>query len=225
MVIGISDKYTSSAISASYAIDPTVGEELNLIVDLTFTEEELRFALANEDELLPRQLEAFETDCHRRIERFLSVLAQVGAQSQGGPLTSEQRTALETALRYFREAAPKHAADEEQTLFPRLRSVDLPEVKAVLASVDSLESDHIQAEKSHVEVDRLGQAWLAAGSLPPADGTRFSGLIAGLAEPYREHIAVEERDVFPLAAAVLGKPQREAMGGEMAAMRGLRQSL
>jgi len=165
------------------------------------------------------------TDCHRRIERFLSVLAQVGAQAQGGSLTSEQRTALETALRYFRESAPKHTADEEQTLFPRLRSVDRPEVKAVLASVDSLESDHSQAEKSHAEVDRLGQAWLAAGSLPPNDGTRFTALVAGLAELYREHIAVEEHEVFPVAAAVLGKLQHDAMGGEMAARRGLRQSL
>jgi hemerythrin-like domain-containing protein len=165
------------------------------------------------------------TDCHRRIERFLSVLAQVGAQAQGGSLTSEQRTALETALRYFREAAPKHTADEERTLFPRLRSVDRPEVKAVLARVASLESDHAQAEKSHAEVDRLGQAWLAAGSLPPNDGARFTALVAGLADLYREHIAVEEREIFPVAAAVLGKFQREAMGGEMAARRGLRQSL
>jgi len=165
------------------------------------------------------------TDCHRRIERFLSVLAQVGAQAQGGSLTSEQRTALETALRYFRESAPKHTADEEQTLFPRLRSVDRPEVKAVLASVDSLESDHSQAEKSHAEVERLGQAWLAAGSLPPNDGTRFTALVAGLTELYREHIAVEEHEVFPVAAAVLGKLQHDAMGGEMAARRGLRQSL
>jgi len=165
------------------------------------------------------------TDCHRRIERFLSVLAQVGAQAPGGPLTSEQRTALETALRYFREAAPKHTADEEQTLFPRLRSVDRSEVKAVLARVDSLEDDHTQAEKSHAEVDRLGQAWLAAGSLPPNDAARFTVLVAGLADLYLEHIAVEEREIFPLAAAVLGKLQRDAMGGEMAARRGLRQSL
>ena len=162
------------------------------------------------------------TDCHRRIERFLSVLAQVGAQAPGGSLTSQQRTALETALRYFRESAPKHTADEEQTLFPRLRSVDRPEVKAVLASVDSLESDHRQAEKSHAEVDRLGQAWLAAGSLTPNEGTRFTVLVAGLADLYREHIGVEEREVFPVAAAVLGKPQRQAMGGEMAARRDLR---
>lgn len=163
------------------------------------------------------------TDCHRRIERFLSVLAQVSAQARGGLLTGEQRTALETALRYFREAAPKHTADEEQTLFPRLRSLDRPEAKAVLASVDALEEQHTQAEQSHAEVDRLGSAWLEAGSLPPADAARLSALLAGLADLYRGHISVEEGQVFPAAAALLGKAEREAIGGEMAARRGLPQ--
>ena len=61
------------------------------------------------------------TDCHRRVEMFLSVLVKVGVQTQDGSLTSQQRTALETALRYFRDSAPKHTADEEESLFPRLR--------------------------------------------------------------------------------------------------------
>ena len=162
------------------------------------------------------------TDCHRRIERFLSVLEQVGTQARGGSLSGEQRTALDTALRYFREAAPRHTADEEETLFPRLRSMDRPEVKAMLEKVDGLEQDHARAEKNHAEVDRLGQAWLAAGAIAEADAARFSALVAELAELYRAHIALEERELFPIAASVLGQPQREAMGGEMAARRGVR---
>src|SRR3954466_3949201 len=78
------------------------------------------------------------TDCHRRIERFLSVLVQVAAQAKGGPLTEEQRHGLDTALRYFRDAAPKHTADEESTLFPRLRRVDSPELHAAFARMESL---------------------------------------------------------------------------------------
>jgi hemerythrin-like domain-containing protein len=159
------------------------------------------------------------TDCHRRIERFLSVLAQVGAEAQGRPLTSEQRTALETALRYFREAAPKHTADEEGTLFPRLRLLDRPEVTAVLAKLNSLESDHARADKSHAEVEGLGQAWLASGSLSPAQAARFCTLVTELVDLYRDHIVVEERELFPVAAAVFGKPDLEAMGGEMSARR------
>jgi hypothetical protein len=162
------------------------------------------------------------TDCHRRIERFLSVLAQVSAQAGGAQLTSEQRTALEKALVYFREAAPKHTADEEQTLFPRLRSLECPAVKAILAMVDALEIQHAEAEQSHAETDRLGRAWLAEGSLPPADATRMSALIAGLMDLYRGPIAIEEREVFPVAAAQIGEFERQAMGGEIAARRDLR---
>ena len=162
------------------------------------------------------------TDCHRRIERFLGVLVQVGAQVRGGPLTSELRASLETALRYFREAAPKHTADEEETLFPRLRSLHRPELSAVLDRVDSLENDHALAEQHHAEVDRLGQAWLASGSLAPADAGRFLELAQGLADLYRAHIAIEEGEVFPAAAGVLEQSDRAAMGGEMAARRGAR---
>ncbi len=161
------------------------------------------------------------TDCHRRVERFLSVLVQAEAQAHGGSLTGEQRTALETALRYFREAAPKHTADEEESLFPRLRALGLPELHAVLERVEALQRDHEAAQKNHAEVDRLGQAWLAAGTLQQTDAARFSQLVIELTELYRSHIDVEEREVFPAAVAVLGKPQREAVGAEMAARRGL----
>jgi hemerythrin-like domain-containing protein len=161
------------------------------------------------------------TDCHRRIERFLSVLIEVSAQAQGGLLTAGQRTALETALRYFREAAPKHTADEEETLFPRLRSLDRSEVKPILAKIDSLERDHAHADRSHAEIDRLGQAWLASGSLSPAEAARFSAVVHELADLYRDHITVEERDVFPVAATVLEGSQREDMGHEMRARRGV----
>jgi hypothetical protein len=41
-------------------------------------------------------------------------------------LNEEQRGAFEAALRYFREAAPKHTADEEESLFPRLRRIGAP---------------------------------------------------------------------------------------------------
>ncbi len=159
------------------------------------------------------------TDCHRRIERFLSVLAQA---TQYESLTEGQRTSLETALQYFREAAPKHTADEEETLFPRLRALERAEVKAALAKIDSLESEHARADAMHAEVDRIGQAWLASGTLGPDDRARLAALVGELGELYRGHIAVEEQEVFPMAA-VLAVPERRAMGGEMAARRGLRE--
>lgn len=160
------------------------------------------------------------SDCHRRIERFLSVLVQVSAQARGGALTGEQRTALETALRYFRKSAPVHTADEEESLFPRLRALNRPAVKEVLERVDTLERDHAEAAISHAEVDSLGQDWLASGSLPPAGIARFANLLTGLLELYRAHILVEERNVFP-AANLLNEAQRSAIGAEMAVRRGI----
>ena len=40
------------------------------------------------------------TDCHGRIERFLSVLVQVAAQAKGGPLTAEQRGSIAVVLNW-----------------------------------------------------------------------------------------------------------------------------
>jgi hypothetical protein len=54
------------------------------------------------------------SDCHRRIEKFLRVLEGV-ASVIDHPLPEEFRAALKSALRYFREAAPKHTADEEDS--------------------------------------------------------------------------------------------------------------
>jgi hypothetical protein len=73
-------------------------------------------------------------NCHRRIERFLNVLVTLATGEKGGLLTEEHRAALETSLRYFREAAPKHTADEEESLFPRLRRIDVTKTQAILAA-------------------------------------------------------------------------------------------
>lgn len=161
------------------------------------------------------------TDCHRRIELFLAVLAQVSAQARGGPLSRQEREAMETALRYFREGATKHTADEEETLFPRLRSIERPDLRAVLEKVDALEDQHEEAKRGHAEIEQLGRKWLAAGSLALVDGTRFAELVAQLGDLYRGHIAVEEREVFPMAVAVLPRSELEAVCREIAARRGL----
>jgi hypothetical protein len=54
-------------------------------------------------------------------------------------------------------------------------------------------------------------------STPPAGAERFRSLVQDLAAIYREHIAIEEGEVFPFAASALSKTERERMGSEMAA--------
>ena len=81
------------------------------------------------------------SDCHRRIERFLDVLIEITRQARGGVLTEDQRNAMEAALRYFREAAPKHTSDEEQSLFPRMLACADERVIKALSSLEQLQDD------------------------------------------------------------------------------------
>lgn len=159
-------------------------------------------------------------DCHGRIVRFLQVLVSISSQVNGAALAPQQRSSMATSLLYFREAAPKHTADEEESLFPRLRRLQTPEIAAVLAKVDSLEEEHACADRHHAEVDRLGQLWLQQGQLSTEDAARFSILVNQLSDLYRRHIGIEDREVFPFAASVLTAVDREAIGSEMAARRG-----
>jgi len=158
------------------------------------------------------------SDCHRRIEMFLGSLQAV-AKVIDRPLTDEAARALDSALRYFREAAPKHTADEEESLFPRLRQICHPDVQSALASLEALEKDHRWAEPLHAEVERLGKHYLAAGSLPQSEVEAFRDAVARLASMYRQHIRVEDSTVFPAAARLLSQADQTAIGAEMAARR------
>jgi hemerythrin-like domain-containing protein len=160
------------------------------------------------------------TDCHRRIEMFLRALIAVAGQSRDGSLNTEQREALEKALGYFREAAPKHTADEEESLFPRMRRLDTAEIRAALAQVDALEREHRIAEELHARVDRLGQKWLSSGSLSPSELAEIGTALSELKNIYDRHIAIEDEQVFPLAKKVLAAEEQKKVGEEMASRRG-----
>jgi hemerythrin-like domain-containing protein len=163
---------------------------------------------------------ALLSDCHRRIEMFIKVLS-TAAEIQGRSLDEDERHALDAALRYFREAAPKHNADEEESLFPRLRALPQVEVQRALADLDRLEQEHRWAAPLHAEVDRLGKQWLLNGRLAGDQVHAFQSAIAKLDSMYRTHIEFEDRVLFPLAARVLSSEQNVAVAQEMAKRRNL----
>jgi hemerythrin-like domain-containing protein len=161
------------------------------------------------------------SDCHRRIERFLRVLVTVAQQAQGGPMTRQQQQEWVRALDYFRNAAPRHTADEEESLFPRLRQIDLPQIREALVNMQQLEGDHLQAAEWHDRVEELGRRWLAEGRLTPQETASISDALTCLSKLYERHIALEDQSVFPLAASVLPHSEKAGMGVEMAQRRGL----
>lgn len=158
------------------------------------------------------------SDCHRRIEMFLGALQGV-AEVIDRPPTEETRQSLETALRYFAQAAPKHTADEEESLFPRLRQVQGKEVADALSRMDKLEHEHSIAAPLHERVERLGVEYLSTGHLPAAEVGEFRQCVVSLTEMYRQHIRIEDEVVFPVAARVLAEHEKAAIAQEMAKRR------
>jgi hemerythrin-like domain-containing protein len=149
---------------------------------------------------------------------FLGSLERLGALLER-PLDVESHAALEAALRYFREAAPKHSVDEEESLFPRLRDRNHPELEEAIRKLEPLEQDHRRADALHADVDRLGRAFLQRGMLSCEAAQQFRRDIAELIGIYKEHIRIEDEEVFPVAGRVLSAAEKAAIAGEMAARR------
>jgi hemerythrin-like domain-containing protein len=154
-------------------------------------------------------------DCHRKIESFLVILCIVADRAKGKSLTGEERTAVETALHYFRLGGQRHTADEEDSLFPRLRAI----ATTTLESIRRLEDDHRQADALHDSIDRLYAAWISAGTLGKEKERQLLAETGRLKLLYAEHIDVEETLVFPHAAQVLDSPALAAIGSEFSARR------
>lgn len=159
------------------------------------------------------------SDCHRRIEQFLNTLIRICEKLEGGFLTPANATALEKALQYFREAAPKHTADEEDSLFPRLRSLGAS--RSALRCMEGLEEDHEVAERAHQAIDKLGRCWLERGTLGDVELLEMRQALKRLAGLYARHIEIEDQQLFPLAARVLAADQLAEVGREMAERRGV----
>lgn len=173
--------------------------------------------------------------CHRRIEQALEIMARLAAREKEAPLDAAAREALARTLHYFNTGVPRHAADEEASLFPRLRAAvrkgtpansrrSAP-LLATLAKLQALESDHARADAAHHELEALGEILLATGRFERTeDRARFSALIVDLRALYQGHIHIEDEELFPLAADLIEAGEQDRIGTEMAARRGIDRS-
>ena len=154
-------------------------------------------------------------DCHRRIEHFLGVLGRVAERYQNTSLDSQGRVALETALNYFDLAAPRHTADEEESLFPRMRQSSDVSVQEVMAKIDDLEADHREAERAHERLDKLGRQWFIDREIGGEHYHEFVAILKALTNTYQAHIRVEDEQVFRAAGQLLNDAQLAEVGEEM----------
>ena len=156
------------------------------------------------------------TDCHRRIEHFLDILCVVADRSAGRAMTEEESTAVQAALQYFRLGGKRHNADEEESLFPRLRESSVCDE---FNEIRELETDHRDASRLHAVVDELYEKWIAVGTLAAENQDELFSATRQLKRLYTEHIRLEEQVVFPRAARLLSRDAIRAIGQEFRARR------
>ena len=160
--------------------------------------------------------------CHRRIERALEVMERIAAIEAVNGLDERARAALQQTLHYFATSVSQHAADEEESLFPRVQAALGNQDPLAARALHALAAEHSTLDAAHRELEQLGKDLLESGRFAFADRrTRFRELVARIRELYREHIRAEDEDLFPLAAEVVEPEDLEAVGTEMAARRGI----
>ena len=155
-------------------------------------------------------------DCHRRIEHFLNIVCAVAERAQDRALSDEETAAIQAALNYFRVGGQRHNADEEHSLFPRMRAAGLADQ---LEKIVGLEHDHRDAEEMHRRVDSLCSSWIENGALRPEEHSELAAATSKLKQLYAAHIELEEKVVFPRAAEILDSDAIAEMGREFQARR------
>ena len=156
-------------------------------------------------------------DCHRRIEQFLHVLCLVVERAPGRKLTEEEAGAVKSALNYFRVGGQRHTADEEESLFPRMRAEQT--TATALKEIDVLESGHRQADDLHVAVEKLYTSWLEGRALSAEELDQLRTATERLKQLYEGHIRIEENLVFPRASEGLDSQTIAMIGEEFRARR------
>jgi hemerythrin-like domain-containing protein len=156
-------------------------------------------------------------DCHRRIEQFLQILCLVVDRAPGRALTEEEAAAVRSALTYFKVGGQRHTADEEESLFPRMRAEE--KTAGAVRELDALETQHREADDLHLAVDKLYSRWVEGKPLGAEDEERLRAATHRLKLLYEGHIKVEESLVFPRAAEGLDQDAIAEIGNEFRARR------
>ena len=156
------------------------------------------------------------TDCHRRIEQFLKMLATVVERAAGRGLTGEETAAVTAALQYFRTGGVRHTADEEESLFPRLRATG----RRTASRSSTISRAIIMTQPSCMTgVETIYREWITGGSLSADREQELHSAMERLTALYGAHIEVEESIVFPQAAQVLDRAVIASIGQEFRARR------
>lgn len=150
--------------------------------------------------------------CHARIRAFSELAVTLATRAEVPP--DEVIDACDRVTRYFGEALPLHARDEEESLLPRLMGVD----PALDAALTRMRDEH----DAHREPLRELLARCAMARAHPEDAslrTAMAPVAKDLRAQFEVHLASEEAVVFPALRAHLSDDARRAAVAELRARR------
>ena len=154
--------------------------------------------------------------CHERIEERLETLQRLTAHLTAHGCDDEARQAAANVMRYFDTAGELHHEDEEINVFPALAS-KMPHDEHLRELITRLRWEH----------DIMRVLWKSLRALlkPIADGMSADlspELPEKFAARYRQHIALEETELLPVAQRAFSVEEQAALGAEMAQRRGVK---
>jgi len=141
--------------------------------------------------------------CHGRIRHFLDLAARL-ARADAPP--SDVSEAAQALARYFSVGFALHAADEDDSLLPRLRLCS----PSVASAVDRMAQEHREIEAL---LSSLLPVWRGAAAWPTDRSQLLAAepLRADLDELLRGHLALEEAEVFPVITRLSAAHQADLL--------------
>ncbi len=100
-------------------------------------------------------------------------------------------------------------------MHPAMRASGNVAVAEAVVQLNRLAADHGIAEELHQRLGVLAEEWLSTSVISEENRRELKGLIASLIGLYQPHIAMEEREIFPLASRVLAPQALTAIGEQM----------
>jgi hemerythrin-like domain-containing protein len=157
------------------------------------------------------------TACHQRIRSFTGIALRLAEAQGSGP--AEVANAAAAVHRYYSIALPLHEADENESVYPRLRDVltDAGEQRALQDMVE-------QHGPLNQVIARLLPRWDDLRGAPEKLPAVSAPLLADsrrLLELWNEHLALEEQAVFPLIRERLNPEALRDIHAEMKRRRGI----
>ncbi len=144
--------------------------------------------------------------CHRRIEERLDTMERAAAHLED--LREEALQAFSSAFQFMDTSGVLHTADEEESLFPRLRPLLEQGERTYLAG---LEHDHTEAHRMYTSLKSL----IASPEQTEEWRAQVRGVVERLTALYRRHIASEDDALQTYAEQHLGPEVLAEIATEM----------